>query len=197
MRHLQSAVKSGMLREDFYYRISVMPIKLPPLRVRRKDLAGLALHFLQREAAAMGREANGFTEAAMQKILSYPWPGNVRELENRIKQGLVLASGGEIDDTHLHLEDERLLHEEEPAAGHAGTADFFSAGNRNDDFRSFNESRSQFEKKYLAEVLRRNRGNATAAARESGKHRSEFYDLLKRHGLQPSDFRVSGGSDKK
>ena len=131
----------------------------------------------------MGRPIRGFTQAAEKKILDYPWPGNVRELENRIRQALVLAAGEMIDAGDLMLEDASLLKRrgdnEEPAGD----------GSR----LSLNDARRRFEREYLVEVLTRHRGNATAAAKDAGKHRSEFYDLLKRHGLQPADFRPGSG----
>jgi two-component system response regulator GlrR len=193
-RDLAAAVREGRLREDLYYRLNVMPIRLPPLRDRRGDILPLAQHLLDRESSAMGKAMRGFTRAAAEKVLMYPWPGNVRELENKIKQALVLASGDQIDATDLLLEDGNLLD-----AGRAGP--HAEPGGKESEepghkpaaaFPSFNEARRSFERDYLIEVLRRNRGNATAAAREAGKHRSEFYDLIKRHGLQPADFRAGG-----
>ena len=176
---LGAAVREGRLREDLYYRISVMPIRLPPLRERRGDLLPLAQHILEREAAAMGKPVKGFSRAAGEKILDHPWPGNVREMENRIKQGLVLASGDQIHAGDLLLEEEPLFRSKEPSTRPAAAL-------------PLNEARRRFEREYLVEILRRNHGNATAAAREAGKHRSEFYDLLKRHGLQPAEFRGAG-----
>jgi two-component system response regulator GlrR len=209
-RDLTAAVREGRLREDLYYRISVMPIKLPPLRSRRGDLLPLAQHLLDRESAAMGKKVAGFTRAAAEKILAYPWPGNIRELENRIKQALVMAGGGLIDAGDLLLEEDALLEGGAPparggdaaglgrAAGpHASGADAEEAPGppAHTEFPTFNEARRKFEREYLVRILRRNRGNATAAAREAGKHRSEFYDLLKRHGLQPADFRAGAAVD--
>ncbi|HXI01778.1 MAG TPA: sigma-54 dependent transcriptional regulator [Candidatus Saccharimonadales bacterium] len=188
-RDLAREVSERRLREDLYYRINVMPIRLPPLRERKTDLVPLARHLLEREAAAMGRSMGGFTPAAEQKILSYPWPGNVRELENRIRQALVLAGGESIDAPDLMLEDASLLRGA-PQAPPVPAGDGAPAG----EPASLNEARRRFEHDYLVEVLRRNRGNATAAAKEAGKHRSEFYDLLKRHKLQPADFRPGGRS---
>jgi len=191
-RDLQAAVRERRLREDLYYRISVMPIRLPPLRERKGDLIALARHFLERECAAMDKEIAGFTPAAEQKILGYPWPGNVRELENRIKQALVMASGTQIDAADLLLEDSRLLGAGGPESSASPRPD--AGGDDGTQALSFNESRRRFEKEYLVDVLRRNHGNATAAAKEAGKHRSEFYDLLKRHGIQPADFRAGAQS---
>src|SRR6266850_2263359 len=183
-RDLAVAVREGQIREDLYYRLNVMPIRLPPLRERRGDLLPLAQHLLERESAAMQKPMKGFSRAAAEKILEYPWPGNVRELENKIKQALVLASTGQIDASDLLLDDATLL--KRPAE--EGKPEFDASSG----FPSFNEARRRFEREYLVDVLTRSRGNATAAAREAGKHRSEFYDLIKRHGLQPADFRAGG-----
>jgi two-component system response regulator GlrR len=191
-RDLSAEVGAGRLREDLYYRINVMPIRLPPLRERRADLMPLALHLLEKEVAAMGKEITGFTPAAERKILDYPWPGNVRELENRIRQAMVLSSGDRIDAGDLMLEDASLLrahpHAGAPAQGVAPPAACAADSNDGGPL-ALNEARRRFEHDYLVDVLSKNRGNATAAAREAGKHRSEFYDLLKRHGIQPADFR--------
>src|SRR5262249_22689850 len=108
-RDLAVAVREGQLREDLYYRLNVMPIRLPPLRERRGDLLPLAQHLLERESAAMQKPMKGFSRAAAEKILSYPWPGNVRELENKIKQALVLASTEQIGPSDLLLDDAPLL----------------------------------------------------------------------------------------
>jgi len=190
-RDLAASVREGRLREDLYYRLNVMPIRLPPLRERRGDLLPLAQHLLEREGAAMGRAMKGFSRGAAEKILAYPWPGNVRELENRIKQALVLASGEQIGAEDLLLEDESLVRRFDSAgAGEADRLGLTASGPApSASFPSFNDARRSFEREYLVDVLRRNRGNATAAAKEAGKHRSEFYDLIKRHGLQPADFR--------
>lgn len=186
-RDMATAVREGRLREDLYYRINVMPIRLPPLRDRQGDLLTLAQHFLEREGPVMGKAITGFTRSAAGKILAYSWPGNIRELENRIKQALVLASGDQIDAPDLLLEEETVLKprvvEDAAPVESPGAA-----------FPAFNDARRRFERDYLVKVLRRNRGNATAAAREAGKHRSEFYDLLKRYGLQPAEFRSGGAS---
>ncbi len=188
-RDLSREVSEGRVREDLYYRIHVMPIRLPPLRERRVDLLPLARHLLEREAAAMGREMQGFTPAAEQKILDYPWPGNVRELENRIRQALILATGESIAAPDLMLEDASLMHgrlrAQAAPSPHGG-------GDASAEALPLNEARRMFERTYLTDILRRNLGNATAAAKEAGKHRSEFYDLLKRHGLQPASFRPGG-----
>ena len=203
-RDLLSMVKSGTFREDLYYRICVMPLPVPPLRDRRGDILPLAVHFLERERAQMGKKVGGFSRAAMDKLLGYPWPGNIRELENKIKQSLILATGDLIDADDILL-DSNSASDAGPHAVGTGAEVLEQppaeaaepGGDGHVEARvpgvTLNEARRQFERRYLIGVLRRNRGNATMAARESGKHRSEFYYLLKKHGILPAEFREEAG----
>jgi two-component system response regulator HydG len=94
---LRTAVKEGRFREDLYYRLNVIALKLPPLRERRDDVALLAEHFLRLYGARNGRQFVGFTRAALDALVRYEWPGNVRELENTIERAVVLARGEAID----------------------------------------------------------------------------------------------------
>jgi len=193
-RDLPAMVKAGTFREDLYYRICVMPIRVPPLRDRRGDILPLAVHFLEREAAQTGKKLTGFTRSAMNKLLAYSWPGNIRELENRVKQSIILVTGDEIDEDDVILEDmgsAPMSAHETPGTSHGEELDhgFELSG-------TLAEARRDFERLYLIQVLRRHRGNATSAAREAGKHRSEFYYLLKKHGLSAADYRedTAGGT---
>jgi len=184
-RDLASMVQGGTFREDLYYRICVMPIRVPPLRERRGDILPLAVHFLERETAQTGRDIKGFTRSAMDKLLAYPWHGNIRELENKVKQAMILAPGEMIDEDDLMLED--------PVAGPTPRAPAaVSPGAANDQevaMGTLTDARQHFERHYLIGILKRHRGNATSAAKEAGKHRSEFYYLLKKHGLTAADYR--------
>ncbi|HET9481993.1 MAG TPA: sigma-54 dependent transcriptional regulator, partial [Candidatus Polarisedimenticolia bacterium] len=202
-RDLLAMVKAGQFREDLYYRVCVMPIVVPPLRDRQGDILPLAVHFLQRERAQTGKNVTGFSRSAMDKLLAYSWPGNIRELENKVKQSLILASGDLIEEDDILLDDRvapptigRLL---PTAVAHAqlaaetATAGASEAAPEPSGI-SLNDARKAFERRYLIGVLRKNRGNATMAAKEAGKHRSEFYYLLKKHGITPADFREELGS---
>ncbi len=95
-RDLKEKVKVGEFREDLYYRLNVVQVDVPPLRVRRSDVPLLARHFLQRIAEENGRPPMTFSSAALEALLSYPWPGNVRELENAIERAVVLSEGDEV-----------------------------------------------------------------------------------------------------
>ncbi|MEM7685835.1 MAG: sigma-54-dependent transcriptional regulator [Paracoccaceae bacterium] len=101
-RDLAEMIGIGGFREDLYYRLSVFPLKLPPLRERREDLPGLARMFLKRFAAAEGVGVEGFTQSAMEAIAHAEWPGNVRQLENTIHRAVVMADSPLIRPTDLH-----------------------------------------------------------------------------------------------
>jgi formate hydrogenlyase transcriptional activator len=93
-RDLKQAVDAGQFRQDLYYRLSVFPIELPPLRERCEDILPLAAHFVTQTARRMNRPTQRFTQAAMDQLTSYAWPGNVRELQNAIERAVILAQGG-------------------------------------------------------------------------------------------------------
>jgi transcriptional regulator with GAF, ATPase, and Fis domain len=93
-RDLKKAIDAGHFRQDLYYRVSVFPIELPPLRERRDDILPLAAHFVKQIARRMNRPEPQLTEAAMKQLVSLEWPGNVRELQNAIERAFILAKGG-------------------------------------------------------------------------------------------------------
>jgi two-component system, NtrC family, response regulator HydG len=100
-RDLQAEVVAGKFREDLYYRLNVVHVEMPPLRLRGGDILALAEHFLRRFALEDHKSIDGFTDRARMKLRAYRWPGNVRELENAIERAVVLCEGDKIDDEHL------------------------------------------------------------------------------------------------
>ncbi|HEX6240529.1 MAG TPA: sigma-54 dependent transcriptional regulator, partial [Polyangiales bacterium] len=96
-RDLRERVKAGSFREDLFYRLNVVQIDVPPLRVRKSDIPTLAAHFLRRFASENERCIEGFSSEALKSLLAYPWPGNVRELENAIERAVVMCSGTTIE----------------------------------------------------------------------------------------------------
>jgi DNA-binding NtrC family response regulator len=98
--------RTGEFREDLYYRLNVMQIRIPPLRERRGDVLGLASRFLKRQAEKLGRPDLSLSPAAMQALERYRWPGNVRELENAIERATILCDGDLITPWMLDLESE-------------------------------------------------------------------------------------------
>ncbi|HSF31749.1 MAG TPA: sigma-54 dependent transcriptional regulator [Candidatus Tectomicrobia bacterium] len=167
---LWEAVCSGRFREDLYYRIHVIPIVLPPLRERQEDIPLLAYHFLQRFAQAVHKGVKGFSAAAMQQLMVYTWPGNVRELANVVERSVVLAT-------------EELI-----------TPDLILLGRQpmrpdKSELLLFKDARAAFERAYLVQVLTATRGNISRAAEVSGRHRTEFYKLLRKYALDAAAFK--------
>jgi len=167
---LWEAVAVGKFREDFYYRIHVIPVVLPPLRERQEDIPLLAHHFLQRFAQTVRKEVTGFSPAAMQQLMLYQWPGNVRELANVVERAVVLATDP------LIAPDLLLLGRQ--ATSPAKLEPML-----------FKEARAVFERAYLMQVLTATRGNVSRAAELSGRHRAEFYKLLRKYELDPASFK--------
>ena len=102
-RNLEEEVAAGKFRADLYYRLNVLPIRVPSLRERRTDIPQLAMFFVQRHAKRIGRKIDGVTRESMERLTRYAWPGNVRELENVIERALVLSNGGLLDVGHGFL----------------------------------------------------------------------------------------------
>jgi two-component system, NtrC family, response regulator AtoC len=94
---LEKAVESGTFRRDLFYRLSVFPIQLPPLRERREDIHPLVIHFLEHYKQRTGRFVSGISKAALEALISYDWPGNVRELENAVERAVIIAAGRQIE----------------------------------------------------------------------------------------------------
>jgi sigma-54-specific transcriptional regulator len=100
---LQAAVDDGKFRRDLYYRVSVAPLRLPPLRERRADILPLAQHFLEHHARRLALENARLSAAAEQALLAYEWPGNIRELENVVQYGLIMSNQGQVQSADLPL----------------------------------------------------------------------------------------------
>jgi DNA-binding NtrC family response regulator len=179
-RDLAAAVADASFREDLYYRISLMPIELPPLRERSEDIPALAAHFLDLAMAETGKRIEPLSREVLEALRRHAWPGNIRELANRIRQAVILCQGGSVRTDDLQL-------------GGNGPR----AARANGEMLSLPlaQARRRFEKMYLEGILRQQGGNVSRAADQSGKHRSEFYSLLKRHDIDPESFRPPQRSD--
>jgi two-component system response regulator GlrR len=140
-------------------------IELRPLSERKEDILPLAAHWLRLAADEVGVKPVGFTTDARDALLAEPWPGNVRELAERIRQAVQLAGDGSISAEALLL---------------AGDLE---------DVPSFKEAKRAFETRYVVGLLRRCSGNISRAARLAKKDRKDFYDVIRRTGINPTDFR--------
>ena len=166
-KNLQDEVKKGRFREDLFYRIYVIPIHLPPLRERKEDIPFLVDHFIKKIDGKMKKGIKGITAPALEKLMSYSFPGNVRELENMIEYVVAMATQKVIDDDLVLL----------------------TKPLEQDKLKPLKEAKNEFEKSYVSKVLSLAGGNVSQAAQLAGKYRSDFYDLLKKHDLNPSDFK--------
>ena len=167
-RDLEEAIRDGTFREDLYYRLNVVSFHLPTLAERREDIPVLATHFLNQISSKYGKSLNGFSGEAMEMLVKSPWPGNVRELYNVIEQSVALSTTPIIT----------------PALVESALR------GRTAELASFESARSEFEREYLAKLLKITGGNVTQAAKLAKRNRTEFYKLLQRHHLNPKMFKA-------
>jgi two-component system response regulator GlrR len=167
-KDLEEEARKGLFRSDLFYRIHVIPIHLPPLRDRKEDIPLLADYFLGRLGRQMKKEIRGLSPSAMRKLMLHDWPGNVRELENALEYAAAVTRRDVITEDLL-LETHRSPTEEK--------------------LRPLKEERDAFERGYLIKLLQACLGNVSEAADLAGRGRTDFYSLLKKHDLDPADFR--------
>jgi two-component system response regulator GlrR len=160
-KNLQQAIIDKTFREDLYYRLNVVELELPLLSQRREDIPLLAQHFLSHVEVKSNCKVNGFSAEAMELLISAPWPGNIRQLQNVIEQSVALSTGSLINASLVRS----ALRE------------------KTSQLPSFQEARDQFERDYLANLLKMTAGNVSQAARIAQRNRTEFYKLLNRHHL--------------
>ena len=158
---LQEAVACGEFREDLYYRLSVIPVVVPPLRERTEDLVQLAEHFFTLYSNEKSPQLKGFSNRALQAIRRHAWPGNVRELINRVRRAMVLAEGELITSDDLGL-------------GQAGGAS---------DSIKLDNSRASTERSVICACLDRTGRNVSKTARELGVSRATLYRLLNKYSI--------------
>ncbi|MDK1252705.1 two-component system response regulator GlrR [Cronobacter dublinensis] len=166
-RDLPKAMARGEFREDLFYRLNVVNLKIPALQERAEDIPLLANHLLRQAADRHKPFVRSFSTDAMKRLMTASWPGNVRQLVNVIEQCVALTSAPVISDALV----EQALEGE------------------NTVLPTFAEARNQFELNYLRKLLQITKGNVTHAARMAGRNRTEFYKLLARHELEANDFK--------
>jgi DNA-binding NtrC family response regulator len=168
-KDLHAEVERGAFRRDLFYRLSVMPVRVPPLRERAGDVPLLALHFLERSAHRAKKAVRTITPAAMAALCRYAWPGNVRELENVLERAVIVAKGDTIADVERFLTPEA----ERP---------------RVDLSLPFRDAKArvveEFERAYVAGVLEAHHGKLTAAAKHADMDPKNFSEKIARYGLR-------------
>ena len=159
---LKQAMADGRFREDLYYRVGVVTVRVPPLRERGEDALLLAREFLKRYAEQNGKRIEGFSRRAETAIQTYSWPGNVRELENRVRRATIMAEGSRVNPADLELV--------------SPYAKYQTGGLR--------EAREAMEKDFVSRALAKNNGNVTHTAAELGVTRPTLHELMNKLGIQ-------------
>jgi two-component system nitrogen regulation response regulator NtrX len=174
-RNLQDEIAAGRFREDLFYRLNVVPVKLPPLRERREDIPELVSHFLTRYAAERRIQPPKISEEAIAALQAHDWPGNVRQLRNVIERTLILAPGDRASCIEVDLLPPEIL-DNQSAMGGASTAMAIMGS-------PLREARDSFEREYLKIQIRRFSGNISRTASFIGMERSALHRKLKALGI--------------
>jgi two-component system response regulator GlrR len=166
-RDLKELMTQGRFREDLYYRLNVVNIKLPTLDQRREDIPLLVAHFLQQIAAEADQERKVYAPEAVEMLVTAEWPGNIRQLYNVVRQNVALSRSPVISGELV----------QQSLGEHAGK------------LASFTDARDEFTRNYLSQILQITMGNVSQAARLAKRNRTDFYKLLARHDLNPDTFK--------
>ncbi len=164
-RSLHEAIKTGLLREDLYYRISTITITVPPLRERGEDLQLLIEEFYRRFCERYERDLKGFSQTAYQRLFAYAWPGNVRELQNVIERAVLLSNGPSIEAVDLQLD----------TARNGSSPEFYYPPSM---------TWTDIERAVITTALEREGGNKKAAARALGMQRTRLYNKLSKYKIE-------------
>lgn len=167
-RNLQDLMGQGRFREDLYYRLNVVNIKLPTMDDRREDIPLLVAHFLQQISRESDQERKVYAPEAVEMLVTAEWPGNVRQLHNVVRQNVALSRSPVISGELV----------QQSLGEHAGK------------LASFSDARDEFTRNYLSQILQITMGNVSQAARLAKRNRTDFYKLLARHDLNPDAFKT-------
>jgi transcriptional regulator with GAF, ATPase, and Fis domain len=167
-RDLRAMVGDGRFQEDLYYRLSVIPIELPPLRERRDDVAALVDHFVRKHMARTGKHIERVDKSALDALQAYEWPGNVRELRNCLERAIILAGDAPIEEKHLRL----------------GPDPTYVPGARDESLEEAKErAGAMAERNWLLRALEKAKGDRTVAAQAAGLTPRRLEAKLREHGL--------------
>ena len=178
-RDLQNEIGAGRFREDLYYRLAVVPIKMPSLRERREDVPDLARHFLERSAETSGMPGRELSTDALTALQAYDWPGNVRQLRNLMDWLLIMAPGSHLDPIRAEMLPAEISQGAPALLGSDPSADLMALPLR--------DARDLFETQYLQAQLMRFGGNISRTAGFVGMERSALHRKLKQLGVNSDD----------
>jgi transcriptional regulator with PAS, ATPase and Fis domain len=162
-KKLSEEVQQGRFRDDLYYRLNVIEIRLPALRERREDIPLLAEHFVEKIASELGKDISGISADALKLLIAYDWPGNVRELENVIERAIVTSHNETLDESDFTWLNRRTTAEQ--------------------NWDVPDVPLGELERRAIIAVLQRKKGNVKEAAASLGIDRSTLYDKLKRYEI--------------
>lgn len=165
-RNLEEEVARGVFREDLYYRLNVVPLRLPSLKERREDIPALAEHFVEKFAKKNNRQVAGITPRCMTLLINYPWPGNVRELENAIERGIILMRGDYLDEESMPIPVQRFSLKNKTPSGFAQPG-----------------SLEEAEQGVIKNILTETAGNKSEAARRLNITRKTLLSKMHKYGL--------------
>ena len=194
-KNLDSLVTAGAFREDFYYRIFVYPILLPPLRERKTDILPIAEHFLRHYSRRMNKMIRAIDPDVVRRLADYDWPGNVRQLRNAIERAVILCEGDRLTAEDLDLPEATAANKE---AEHPPLR-------TKDDLKRLKKairrsSVNEVEKSFLLQALSQNDWNVTRASKATGLQRTNFQNLLRKHGISakrpPGPARLQSETDQ-
>ena len=182
-RPIQDMIKKELFREDLYYRISVFPIIVPPLRDRKEDISLLAGHFIAKNAKRLNSCVKGISPKAMDQLTVYAWPGNVREMENSIQHAMV-STRAELITGFPELRNVAMGTQTAPPISITEEPTIWVEAGEGNDYHSIKQTLlEQFERKYLAHLLEKHGGVIAEAARESGLNYKTFYLKVEKYKL--------------
>ena len=171
---LKEAVRNGSFREDLYYRLNVVNLHLPPLRERNADIPLLAAHFISLQNQKFGIQVKGLSPEALDAFCAFSWPGNIRQMRNVVEASMAMESG---DYLSLPVVSQFI---DVPAAD----AESYAIADEGE----YAKALSRFESEYLRGLLRKNRGNVEAAARDAGMNMATIYRKLKKYTIRREDY---------
>lgn len=174
-RNLEHDIKLGHFRPDLYYRLSVMPIHIPPLKERLEDIAPLAEFFVASLCSRYKISAMSLSKCDAELLKQYDWPGNIRELQNIIERAIITAKHGRLN-FDSWLQSRKAPLKEQRMDGNSFVFNFDNA-------------KQDFEKSYICRLLQNTRGNISDAAKLSGKFRSDIYRVISRYDINIEDFK--------
>ena len=182
-RDLKAAVEAGEFREDLFYRLHVVSIKLPPLRERKEDIPLLVSHFIEKHKKEVKDRPLEISEKVLQILENYSWPGNVRELENCILRAMLLARSNRIEVEDLP-----------PEVRGEGGGPMVSVPRDSEELRRMKwqlkrKAENEVERVFLIEALKRNRGNISKTALDVGMDRRQLQNLIRKHRIVVKEFK--------